>query len=85
MTTKADIDRWLPFGRQPWLSHVRQNPYSNLNQSLMEAIHIRNLEEIRLKMTELELPRTDGWTDGQAKTNRAPPTFIGGALIRRFF
>ena len=91
----------------------------------MEAIHIWNLEEIRLKMTELEWPRQqiliggchfvghlgyrmsdipvfelerevdgsnpymefggnlikDRRTDGQAENNRAPPTFVGGALI----
>ena len=35
-STTADIDRWRPF----WLSDVRQNPYSNLNNRLMVAIHI---------------------------------------------
>ena len=24
----------------------------------------------------------DRWTDGQAENNRAPPTFVGGALIK---
>ena len=54
MTTTADIDRWRQLCRPSWLSDVGQNPYSNLNERLIEAIHIRNLEEIRLKMTELE-------------------------------
>ena len=52
VTTTADIDIWRPFCRPSWLSDVGQNPYSNLNVRLKEAIHIRNLEEIRLKMTE---------------------------------
>ena len=43
VTTTADIDRWRP----SWLSDVGQNPYLNLNEKLMEAIHIINLEEIR--------------------------------------
>ena len=55
MTTTADIDRWRPFCWPSWLSDVGQDPYSNLNKRLMEAIFaIRNLEEIRLKMTGLE-------------------------------
>ena len=37
-----------------FVGHLRQNPYLNLNERLMEAIHISNLEEIRLKMTKLE-------------------------------
>ena len=41
MTTTADIDRWRPFCQPSWLSDVRQNPYSNLNERLMEAIHIK--------------------------------------------
>ena len=48
----ADIDRWRPFCHPSWLSDVRQNQYLNMNERLMEAIHIRNLEEIRLKMTK---------------------------------
>ena len=56
MTTTADIDRGWPFCRPSWLLDVGQNPYSNLND-VMKAIHIWNLEEIRLKMTELEWPR----------------------------
>ena len=71
-----------PFCRPSWLSDVRQNPYWNLNERLVEAIHIWNLEEFWLKMTELEWTRTDRQTDGQAENNRAPPTFVGGALIR---
>ena len=50
---------------------VRQKKlYSNLNESLMEAIHIWNLEEIRLNMTKLEWPRqrVDKRKDGQAET-----------------
>ena len=47
----ADIERWRPFCQPSWLSYVGQNPYSNLNERLMETIHIRNFEEIRLKMT----------------------------------
>ena len=50
MTTTVDIDRWPP----SWLSDVGQNPYFNLNERMIEAIHILNLEEIRFKMTELE-------------------------------
>ena len=88
VTTTADIDRWRPFCRPSWLSDVGQNPYSNLNERLMEAIHIWNLEEIWLKMTELGWPQTDRWTDGQtdgqAENNRAPPTFVGGALMNIF-
>ena len=57
VTTTADIDMWRPFCRPSWLSEVGQNPYSNLNERLMEAIHIWKLEEIRLKMTELEWSR----------------------------
>ena len=40
---------------------------------------------IRLKITELEWLRTDRQTDGQAENNRAPPTFVGGALIKEKF
>ena len=36
VTTTVDIDRCRP----SWLSNVRQNPYSNLNEKLMKAIHI---------------------------------------------
>ena len=57
VTTTANIDGWRPFCRPSWLSDVGQNPYSNLNEKLIEAIHIQNLVEIRLKMTELEWPR----------------------------
>ena len=53
VTMTADFDRWLPFRRPSWVSDVGQNPYSNLNERLLEAIHIRNLEEIQFKMTEL--------------------------------
>ena len=67
VTTTANIDSWWPFCLPSWLSDVRQNPYSNLNKRLMEAIHIWNLEKIRLKMTELEWPRTDRQT-GKLKT-----------------
>ena len=54
VTTTADIDRWRPLCRPSCLSDVEQNLYPNLIKRFMEAIHIRNLEEIRLKMTELE-------------------------------
>ena len=76
---KQTCRRW-PFCRPPWLSFVGQNPYSNLNKSSIEAIHIRNLKEIRLKMTKLEWPQQR--TEGQAENNRALPTFVGpgGAL-----
>ena len=37
VTMTADIDRWWPFCRQSWLSDVGQNPYSNLNERLVEA------------------------------------------------
>ena len=60
VTTTADIDspdRWRPFCRPSWLSDVGQNPYSNLNERLMEAIHIWNLKEIWLKMIALEWTR----------------------------
>ena len=67
----ADIDRWRP----SWLSDVGQNPYSTLTERLVEAIHILNLKEIRLKMTELS---DHGQTDRRAENNRAPPTFVGG-------
>ena len=40
VTTIADIDRWRPFCRPSWLSDVGQNPYSNLNDRLLKAIHI---------------------------------------------
>ena len=40
VTTTADIDRRRPFCRQSWLSDVRQNLYCNLNEKLMEAIHM---------------------------------------------
>ena len=68
VTTTADTDRRQPFCPPSWLPFVRQNPYPNLNESLMKAIHIWNLEEIRLKMTKLEWP----WqgTDRQAENNR---------------
>ena len=49
MTMTAVTDRRWPFCVPSWLSFSRQNPYSNLNESLMKAIHIWNLEEIRLK------------------------------------
>ena len=65
VTTTADVDRWRPFCRPSWLSAVGQNPFSNLNERLVKAIHIWNLEDIRLKMTELEWPRIDGQTDGR--------------------
>ena len=80
-TTRADIDMWRPFCRPSWLSDVGQNPYSNLNEKLMEAIHIWNLEEIRLKMSELEWPRTDRQTD--RRTDEPKTTFVGGALIKK--
>ena len=64
VTTTADIDRWRPFCRPSWLWDVGQNPYSNLNERLVEAIHILwNMEDIRLKITEFEWPRTDRRTD----------------------
>ena len=37
VTTRADIDRWWPFCRQSWLLDVEQNPYSNLNERLVDA------------------------------------------------
>ena len=40
VTTTADIDRWRPFCQPSWLSDVGQNPYSNLNERMMEAIHM---------------------------------------------
>ena len=61
--TQVQTDRWRPFCWPSWLSLDGQNPYSNLNESLMEAIHIWNLEDIWLKLTELEWPPTDGRTD----------------------
>ena len=57
VTTTVDIDIWRPFCRPSWLLDVQQNPYSNFNERLMEAIHIWNLEEIWLHMTELAWPR----------------------------
>ena len=39
VTTTADTDRRWPFCQPSWLSFVRQNPYSNLNESLRKAIH----------------------------------------------
>ena len=63
VTTTADIDMWRPFCRPSWLSDVGQNQYLNLNERLVEAIHIWNMEEILLKITKLEWPRTDRRTD----------------------
>ena len=40
MTTTADTDRRRLFGQPSWLSFVGQNPYSNSNESLVEAINI---------------------------------------------
>ena len=39
-------DHRQPFCRPSLLLLVGYNPYSNLGESLMEAIDIRNLEEI---------------------------------------
>ena len=50
-------DRRRPFYRPSWLSFIEQNPFSNLNDSLTEAIHIWNLEEIRWLLTKLECPQ----------------------------
>ena len=40
VTMTADIDRWGPFCRPSWLLDDGQNPYWNLNERMMEAIHI---------------------------------------------
>ena len=40
VTTPANKDLRQPFCRPSWLSIVGQNPYSNLNERLMDATHI---------------------------------------------
>ena len=57
VTTIANTDRLRPFCQPFWLSIVWYCPYSNLNESLMEAVQIWNLEEIWLKITKLEWTR----------------------------
>ena len=46
---QVQTDRRWPFCRPSWLSFIDKNGIS-----LIKAIHIRNLEEIRLQMTKLE-------------------------------
>ena len=50
--TQEQTDRGRSFCQPSCLSNVVQNPYSNLNQNLMDAIHKLNLKEIQLKMTK---------------------------------
>ena len=45
------------FCRPSWLSFVGQDSYSYLNQGLIEANLIWNLDDISLKMTKLEWPQ----------------------------
>ena len=85
-------DRQQPFCRPSWLSFVGKKTCLNLNQSLMEAIYIWNLEEIWSKMAKLEWPqqrtdrRTDAQTDGQAENNRASPTcWLGPNHVHVYF
>ena len=40
LTTTADTNKRRPFCLPSWLSFVEQNPYSNLKENLMDAIHI---------------------------------------------
>ena len=64
VTTTANIDRWRLFCRWSCLSDVGQNPYLNLIERLIKSIHIWSLEEIWLKMTELDWPRQRILIDG---------------------
>ena len=40
VTTTADTDRRRPFCRPSWLFFFGHNTYSNLSESLMDAVHI---------------------------------------------
>ena len=40
VTTTPDTGRRRPFCRPSWLSFVGQKSYTNLNESLIEAIHV---------------------------------------------
>ena len=44
------------FYRQSLLSFIGQNPYSDMNNTLMKVVQTRNLEEIWRIMTKLECP-----------------------------
>ena len=46
---QVQTDRRQPLRWPIWSSLVGQNPYSNLGESVKEAVHIRNLDDIRLK------------------------------------
>ena len=66
------------------ISFVGQNPYSNLNKSLMEAINRNPIKNDQVRVPTTTVEQTDDIrTDGQADNNRSSANIylLAGPLL----